>query len=213
MFTIDLFKGEFVPERSSPEKMLIAIITIVVPVIVAIGMFGMYMSNRVAMSVLSKEVSVYQNKSEDLASRLVTQRALEADRQRINACISEAANVINRNTQWTDILVTFVQNMPDSLVLTRLSVEKRSVRVKIPHRSDPEQKIDVYLPARTLSISLGSTIGASADRDVREFRERLRNSEALGPKLEDIIVSQQVENLGDREIISYEMKCIMKPQI
>lgn len=213
MFTIDLFKGEFVPERTSPEKILITIITIAVPVIVAIGMFGMYMSNRVAISVLSKEVSIYQNKSDELASRLVAQRSLETDRQRINTSIAETAGAINRYIQWTDILVTFVQNMPDSLVLTRLSVEKRSVRVKIPNRINPEQQTEVHVPARTLSISLGSTIGAGADRDVREFRERLRNSEALGPKLEDIIVSQQVENLGDREIISYEMKCIMKPQI
>lgn len=213
MYTIDLLKGEGVPEQSSPEKIAVMAVTIVVPVVVAILMFGLYLSNRVAISVLSTEADSYQKKVENLSVKLVVQKSLDTEKQLINQSIIETANSINRHTQWTDILITALQHMPDSLVLTRMSAEQRIERAKVPNPNKPGEKMDIAIPARTLTLNLGTALGSNADSDIREFRDKLRYSSVLAPKLEDIVVSQQGDSASGREIISYEIKCIFKPQI
>ena len=41
MFDIDLLKGQGIPIRSRPEGVAVAIVTVAVPVIIAIVMFGL----------------------------------------------------------------------------------------------------------------------------------------------------------------------------
>ena len=48
---------------------------------------------------------------------------------------------------------------------------------------------------------------------VREFRDKLRHCEVLKSKLDNIRVSQEVENLENRQIVHYRMDCIFKPPI
>ncbi|MGD9109418.1 MAG: hypothetical protein PVG93_00625 [Phycisphaerales bacterium] len=213
MFTIDLLKGQGIPEKSRPEKVIVAAIAAAVPVLVVIIMFGVYLSDRIAVSVQKKEVSSYQKKIDELSDSLAVQRSYVAEKQRIRKYTTEASGAINRHTQWTDILVTLVRNMPDSLVLTGISVEQRNARVKVPNYKKPGEEKEISVPARTLRLSLGGSAGSTSDKQVRDFRDKLRSSDELSSKLEDIIVSQEVNMDDGREVISYEMKCIFKPQI
>jgi hypothetical protein len=213
MFTIDLLKGTGIPEKSSPEKAVVSAVTIAVPVLVAIVLLGLYLSNRVAISVLGREAASYQKKAEDISNKLVTQKFYDTEKQQIKNYISETAEAINRHSQWSEILVTFIQFMPDSLVLTRLAAEQRNEKIKVPNKNKLGEKIDVMVPARTLVMSLGAVSDKNVDEDVREFRDKLRYSDLLSSKLDDIVVSQKVDTTGSREVISYEIKCIFKPQI
>ena len=69
------------------------------------------------------------------------------------------------------------------------------------------------MPIRSINMTFGGAAGDVSDREVKAFRDKLRASDILGPKLEDIPVSQKVELVNDREVITYEMKCILRPQI
>ncbi len=51
MFTIDLLKGEGVPVKSGPGGITIAVVTLVVPIVIAIVMLGLYLSNIINISV------------------------------------------------------------------------------------------------------------------------------------------------------------------
>jgi hypothetical protein len=62
-------------------------------------------------------------------------------------------------------------------------------------------------------MDLEGPTSSETDRAVKEFRRRLQMSSVLGPYLEDIPVSQEVGEQGDRNVMSYELKCIFKPRI
>lgn len=213
MFTIDLLKGQGIPEKSRPEKVIVVAVAAAVPIVVAIIMFGIYLSNQIGLSVQKQELAAVQKKIDSLSNSLTVQKSFVAEKQKIRQFMTDAAKAIDRHTQWTDILVTLVRSMPDSLILTGISVEQHNARLKIPDKNNPGSTVEVSVPARTLNLSLGGRAANTSDKEVREFRDKLRNSEKLGSKLEDIIVSQEVNMDSGREVISYEMKCIFKPQI
>lgn len=213
MFTIDLLKGQGIPARSRPEGVIATAVTVVVPVAVAAIMFGIYLSNRVVMNIQKRDLSNYEQKISQLSDIMRMYKSYERRKSTIQQRISEAALVVDRHQQWSDILVTIVKDMPESIVLKRMTVELRTVRVKVPDSENPKKNVNKMVPAQTLSLTLGGAAGAISDREVKDFRDKLRVSSILNSKLEDIPVSQQVEMVDDREIITYEMKCILKPQI
>jgi hypothetical protein len=189
------------------------LVTTIVPAIIAIVMFYAYMSSKVTISIWQNEISGYEKKTSALSDYLERHEAFQREKLWAKQCISETAEAIDRYPQWTDILITIVENMPQSLKLERLTVESQTVRVKVPDKKNPKKKVEISVPSRILNLTLTGIAGHEADKLVREYRGKLRTSPVLISKLEDIPVSQQMELVDGREIIQYEMKCIFKPQI
>ena len=213
MFTIDLLKGEGIPARSRPEYIVAIAIAIIVPVAIATAMLGIYLSNRVVINIQKREISNYDQKIAGLSDAMRMHRSYEQQKSTIKQRISETAGAINAHEQWSDILVTVAHNVPESLILRRIAVEQRTAKVKIPDFENPQNKVEKMVPARTLKLTLGGIAGEVSDQAVKNFRDRLRFSSVLGPKLEDIPVSQKVDVVDGKEVITYEMRCILKPQI
>jgi hypothetical protein len=213
MFTIDLLKGRGIPARNRPEGVVAAAVAMAMPIVVTILLLGFFISNKVMITVRQRELTNCVRQADGLTEAVALQHSFEAEKTQIASCMAEAATAINRHMQWSDILVALVKNLPDPLVLTQLSVNEQSARVKVADKNDPDRKIDVFVPTRTLNVSLGGSSESASDRAVRDFRDRLRLANALAHKIEDIPVSQEVGIEDDREVATYEMKCIFKPQI
>jgi len=213
MFTIDLLKGQGIPARSRPEGIIATAVTIVVPLAIAITMTGVYVTNRIVLNIQEQEISGYQKKVVELSDAMQAHKLYEQHKGTIKQRIAETAQAIVAHDQWSDVLITVVENMPESLVLERMAVELRTTRVRVTDSKDPGKKVDKSVPARTLHLTLGGAAGEVSDREVQAFRDRLRVSSILGSRLEDIPVSQKVEMVGEREVITYEMKCIFRPRI
>lgn len=213
MYAIDLLKGQGIPARSRPEGIVVIAITTLVPVIVAIAMVGVYLSNKVIINVQKQEVAGFERKIDNLSEAMGIYKSYSQKKGRIQQCLTEASNVIGRRSQWSDILVAIVENMPESLVLKRLSLKQSTTRVKVPDKDNPDTKVEMTVPFRTLSMSLDGPAGKQTDKAVKEFREKLRSSSVLSSKVEDMPVSQEVDFVGDKEMITYELKCIFRPQI
>ena len=101
--------------------------------------------------------------------------------------------------------------MPDSMILTRLEAKQKFTKKKVAKDNDPKKSVNIAIPARTLSMSICGTVQSSWDKAVRDFRDRLRFSEVLAPRVQDIRVSQQYSTVGGQEVISYDIDCIFKP--
>jgi len=211
MFTIDLLKGKGIPVKSRPEGVVIAAVTSAVPVIIAIVMFGFYLSDRIVISVQKQRIVSYQANIDKLSEATELQKSFEEEKSAINSCLSEIASSIGRHTQWSPVLVTLVENMPHSMVLTKLEVKQHSVKRKVPRRDDPNKMVDISVPVRTLQMSVSGNPQYNCDEAVRDFRNRLRFSKLLRPKLEDIRVSQKSDTLEGQDVVSYEIDCIFKP--
>ncbi len=181
------------------------------PVIIAIVMFGLYLRNKIIISVQKQEIVNYDKKIEKLADAVELQKSFENEKNAISNCLAEVSTSIEKHTQWSPVLTTLVKNIPDSVVLTDLGVKQSSVKRTVPKKDDPQKTIDIYVPARTLQINVCGNPQYNCDKAVRDFRDRLRSSTLLGPKLENIKVSQRSDTLQSKKVISYQIDCIFKP--
>ena len=218
MFTIDLLKGKGVPIKSGPESMAISATTFVVPAIIAIVMFGNYVHTNIITAIQAQGVAIYETKISQLSDAVELQKSLEKEKKAITSSLSEVSSSIGRYAQWSPILATLVRNVPDSMVLTKLEVKQKILKRKVPEKNNPKKMVYVTIPARTLKMNIcgnpqSSLTSAKYDKAVRVFRNRLRSSDSLGPRLEDIKVSQQLGKLGRQDVVSYEIDCIFKPAL
>ncbi len=146
-----------------------------------------------------------------MSDAIEKQQDLEEQIRTNNDCLSEVASNLDRHTQWSPTLVTLVKNMPDSVVLKSLDVKQQSKRIKVPQKNDPSKMIDASIPVRTLQMMVAGLPESNCDEDIRNYSEQLRSSSVLGPKLENIRISQGVGKLEDKEVVTYQIDCIFKP--
>jgi len=213
MFTIDLLKGQGIPAKSRPESIAVTALTAVIPLVIAIVMISLYLTNSVVIDVKKQELAAIEKKIADLAEDLDTYTKSQRQKSAVEKRIMETAQAIGSYQQWSDILVTIVENMPDPLVLEQMSVSTRTEKIKVPDEKNPGKQVEKVVPVRTMHLTLGGEAKDVSDHLVTQFRELLQRSHTLGPKLQDIPVSQHVETRDEQEVVTYEMKCIFKPQI
>lgn len=212
MFTIDLLKGYGVPARSRPEYIVISMVTLIVPIVVALIMLGCYLANSITTSVQKQKVNVLSARIDDLSEAVSTYEKFEGDKKTCRAGISEVANSIDQYSQWSPVLVEIAENIPDSVILTRLEVSKGFVKKKVPKEGGiAGEMVNVSVRVRTLQLDVCGDPGTDYDQAVKDFKQALADSTLLGPKLQDIVVSQDLDKLGGQEVALYSIDCIFKP--
>jgi len=213
MFTIDLLNGEGVPIKSRPEGIAIAAATFTVPTIIVIVLFSYFIINRVDISVAKHGIINYEKMTADLSDAVQLKVSFEKQRDDITKGISEVFSSLDRHIQWTPVIITVVENMPDSMVLTELQVREKTVRKTVPKQDDPQQSVDIIVILRTLSMSITGNSKGNYDSAVRDFRNNLLSSDLLGPKLEDIRVTKENELLRGADTVFYTIDCIFKTDL
>jgi len=210
MFTIDLLKGRAIPLKSKPGSLIIIVLTIAIPVTVAAGMLSFYQRNKIIVSVKEQEIAKCQAEIDKLSDAVELKKALEKKKIAYSSTLSEVRSSIKRHTQWSPVLTTLMENIPDSVVLNSLSVEHSTVKKKVPKKDNPNKMVEIDVLVRTLRLSVVGDYQTNSDAAVRDFRDRLRSSEFLGPRLENIGVSQKSETRNGQEVVSYEISCVLK---
>lgn len=211
MFTIDLLKGQGIPRKSGPEGIALVVVTFAVPACVAIVLFSCYLRNAVTISIQKQGIASYQTKTDKLSDAVKTYESLKGQQSLYTNCLSEVKSSIVGRAQWSPVLATVVENLPDPVVLTKLEVIEQHIKRKVPQKDDPKKTVDISVPVRTLKISVAGNPQYNSDAAVRDFRDRLLQSRFLEDKLQGINVSQASGTLEDREVVCYEIDCIFKP--
>lgn len=212
MFTIDLLKGEHLPVKTKPRGIAIFVATFAVPVLAAIFMVGYYIRNEVIISVKKQTIAGFETQTQRLADFLKLKQSYEKEKSEANACLADVAGSIHQHIQWSPVLVTLVENLPDSVVLTNLEVREQSIRRKVAAKDGSNKKIDACVPVKTLKMRVSGDPAYNCDLEVKAFRDRLRASPQLGSKLEDIVIaSQGHDTIDGRDVVAYDIECIFKP--
>lgn len=213
MFTIDLLNGQAIPLKSKPGSLAIIAVTVVIPIVVAMGMVSFYMQNKIVLSIKKQEINKSQAEIDKLSDAIGLQKALEQKKITYLGYLSEVQSSIKRHTQWSPVLTTLMENIPDSVVLTSLAVNQSSVKRQAPKKDDPEQMVEIDVPVKILRLIVSGGPQSNCDEAVRDFRDGIRDSAFLGPKLENIGVSQKTETIEDQNVVSYEISCVLKPGV
>ena len=213
IFTVDLLKGQGIPPKFGPEGIAIAVVTIAIPIIVAIAMFGFYKHNKAIISIKKQDIVRYQAKIDKLSDAVELQQSLEKEKIVYANSLSEVKSSIRRYIQWSPVLATLVENMPDSVVLTNLEVGQQSVKRKVPKEDDPRKMVEIDVLVKILQLIVSGNPQSNCDQAVKDFRDRLRSSDFLRSKLENISVSQESETLEGQNVVFYEINCLFKPGV
>jgi Tfp pilus assembly protein PilN len=214
MFTIDLLKGQNLPVRTKPQGVAIFAATFAVPVLVAMLMAGFYVRNEVIISVQKQNIAGFETQTQRLAEALKLRESFEKEKATVNSCLADVANSIHRHIQWSPILVALVENLPDSVVLTSLEVKRQSVKRNVAVKGDSNKKDETSVSVKTLKMRVSGEATSNCDLEVKTFRDRLRASKFLGPKLEDIVIaSQGHDTLDGRDVVTYDIDFIFKPGV
>jgi Tfp pilus assembly protein PilN len=213
MFKIDLLKGQGLPLKSSSGGIAIVAVTIAVPLYILIIMFGFHVNDITYMAIREQEIGRCQSGIAKLSDAVRMQESLEKEKILYDACLSEVKSSIGKYVQWSPVLVTMVENMPNSVMLTELEVRQDSVRRKVPKPDNPQEMIEATVPVNILRMSISGGPQYDCNKEVRDFQDRLQSSAFLGPKLENIVVSRESETLKGRDVASYEIDCVFKPRL
>jgi Tfp pilus assembly protein PilN len=211
MFTVDLLKGEGRPVRTKPQGVAIFVATFAVPMLVAFIMASYYTRNNVVISVQRQNISSLDIQIKRLSDALKFREYSEKEKASVTNCLNDVASAINRHTQWSSTLMTILENLPETVAVSSLDVKRSFIRRKAAVDA-AGRKIDPSVPARTLRIKVGGYPSGNCDLEVRNFRDRLKASKDLGPKLDDVIIASQGHEVIDgRDVVTYDIDCIFKP--
>jgi hypothetical protein len=211
MFTIDLLNGQAVPLKSRPGGIAIVAVTAAIPLIVATAMLGIYLQNDIILSIKTQEETRWDERINKLSGAVEWKKLINKEQAVYNMCLSEVRSSISRHTQWSLVLLTLVENMPDSVVLTGLHIQKHSNKKMVPSKDNPDEMTEIDIPSRTLLIRVRGSSQHDCVQAVKEFGDRLRSSDYLGPKLENITYTQEFDTIEGKEIAFHEIRCIFKP--
>jgi hypothetical protein len=211
MYTIDLLKGEGVPIRSRPGGIAFACLIVVVPFLAAVGVVSFYLDNEVVITIQNEQANKLTAAAEALSDAVRKKEALEKAQAQAVSLLSDVKTALDGYVQWSPALMSLIESLSDTLVLTRLEARQNTVQRKIPAKDNPAVKIDTSLPVRELRICVCGRDKESSSEAVRKFQESLRSSAALGPTLDQITVSRNTTMLDQQEVILYELNCVFKP--
>jgi Tfp pilus assembly protein PilN len=227
MFTIDLLKGQGRPVRTRPKGIAIFVATFAVPTIVAMLLAGFYYNNKVVISIHKQNIASCTTQIERLTDAVKLRESWEKDKGSLNNCLTDVASSIGRHTQWSPILVSLVENLPESVVLSSLEVKQTTIKKKavanagmagVKDKKDKDKKdnkkADTNVAVRTLRLRLCGNTNSDFDREIKAFRDRLLASNAISTKLEDVVIASQTnETMDGRDVIAYDIDCIFKSGI
>jgi Tfp pilus assembly protein PilN len=213
MHEIDLLRGSGIPKRTTLGGIGAGVLGVLVPCLLVAGAVYKYTHDRTIVEILQRAVASEQAKIDNLSDAITQNKTLATDRDRIFAQLRKVSSRLKDYNQWSPVLEAIVRNMPESMVLMTIAVERSDIRRSVESEKNPGKKKVVAVPSRTLIVTLGGLPEHNCDDAVKALRSELKQSSVLGPKLEEIVVSQGTGYLNGIEIVSYKMRCIFKTRL
>ena len=137
--------------------------------------------------------------------------SIVADGQRIQASLVEVNSTLRRYVQWSSMLLAINNSLPDGLAVNKLDVAVRNVRRLVSQKGNPDKKVNISVPARTLALSLLSDVDDNGDAAIQQFQKKLLGTEPFKKHVREIVIAlREPDNVNDSEVIRYELNCILK---
>ena len=210
MHTIDLLKGEGIPAKATFGTVCLVGLIVVVPILAGSVMAGWYLQNREIIAIDQQAITSAEQTIERHKGDVAVKEQMEQRQAGVNAKLAEVKSCLDGYVQWSPVLATLAQNMPDGMVMSRLAAETRQNRQIVTKDNDPNRPVNVTISKRVLVLDLAGTSGGNYGTVVRAYGECLKNSPVLGPRLENIVHSEKPGEFGDVKTVTYTMELVFK---
>ncbi|MBN2594454.1 MAG: hypothetical protein JXA81_13180 [Sedimentisphaerales bacterium] len=210
MHTIDLLRGQGVPAKTTLGSAAMVIVMAAVPILAAAGMVDRYLQNKTDIEIKQQQIAVEQATIEKFADAMKFKESLEKKQNAIDSELSEVSSCLGNFVQWSPVLETLARNMPSQMVMSGLRAESISERRPIKSQSNTNRRVNITVSRRMLVLDISGSELRDYGDVVQSYAKRLKSSQGLGPKLEDIEVSQKPGTAGDLKTVSYTMNLMFK---
>ena len=209
MFTIDLLKGKAVPTKAQPGGAILKSLPFVVPVLIAIAVTAHYGYAKTSMTINETVVTDIEANIKQFSADLKFHNDIKQQINEIKGTMSEVSGSIGQFSQFSNILQTLVENMPNSIFLKELELRSRHIPKNVQSKTNPDQMERVMFTQRRLLITVCGISKTQSDQAVQDYLYKLRNSKILKPMVEEIrIASSGADEFDDRNVTSYEIDCL-----
>ncbi len=188
MYTIDLLKGQGLPARANLWLVAATGTAFAVLGLAAILATGSYLYNRIASAAGEHAISGYESGFEELAASLKERDTLAAQKKDMDCRFAELAYAVDLQTQWSEFLYVVSRNLPKGLIADRLEVKISQKRIMAVKRADPEKETTISVPVRSVVISLYCEQGCDGDQAMRDFQQRLMESESFREHVSNVVI-------------------------
>lgn len=209
MHRIDLLKGQGIPEKTTSGGIVVLILAVIVPILVAVGMLDWYMRTETYIDVTSQSIANAREMIAERAPDVKLLKAREREIALINRSLKEISCCVDTFMQWTPILMTVAEEMPEKMIMTKLEVQSTAAaRRRQSRKKDPNQPLEIPIPSRTLVMNIQGTGEGNYDPIVQQFQGALNSSPVLEDKIKDIIYSRQAGMQNTEKTESHAIKII-----
>ena len=210
MHTIDLLRGEGIPLRTTPAGIIVAVVTVLVPLCVAAGMVDRYLNNINLIDIETYALAREQARIDSYSDAARAKAALESQKARIEKTLEEVARFANRHIQWSPILTTVAKDIPENMIITTLEAVCKNTTAIVPHQTEPNTNVRVTIPKRSLVIDMAGKQSEDHDGVMIDFRDKLVKSAELGSKLQDVVISRESDKTVEQGGTSYKAVCVFE---
>jgi len=203
MFEIDLLKGKGRPAKSQPWAVALATAPSLIPLIVISFLIGGYVTNGITVKSMEEQISKIDARLANIPS---AKQERDRSRQQIESvvkCSIDAAKAVKSHMQWSDVIAEVTKNVPNNIILYKLSGN----RIKVQSKTDSQQSAYQF----TLMIGAYTDIGEAGGASISKFINALTYSKLLGPKIETIkATSSRNGTYQGRDVAVYDIECVFK---
>jgi len=210
MHTIDLLRGQGIPAKTTLGSAAILAVMAVVPILAGAWMVDRYLQNMTDIEIKQQKIAVEQATVDKLSDAVEFQQSIQEQRRIINSKLLEVSSCVDNFIQWSPVLETLARNMPPQMVMNGLKAESTIEQRKVTSEKNPNRTVVVAVPRRRLVLDISGRELRDYGSDVENYSKRLKSSPALGPKLENIEVSQKPVSTGELNTVSYTMNLKFK---
>jgi len=208
MIQIDLLKGEGLPRKSHPRRILLFGLFMLLPAMAGIFLMGQYLANKTSLHSLRVKMASRDEIPPELAAIQQFLSNAQTEHKILDSSLSEVKKTLDYHMQWSPVLVALVESLPEEVTIDSLELKRSQIRHKIPLKTNPSLTEEITLYQYTLQIVAYSESGSEA---IQKYLMQLRNSEALVSNIENIqLVSQKSVSAGKTDQIHYELECTFK---
>ena len=191
MFTIDLLKGSGQPNRLKPYELVLICVTVVVPVVATLVLSAIYVNDKITSSILADQLNSWEEMN-----------------GKINNNLQDVSKNINWHQNWSPVLVEIVSNVPPSMIITRIELNRQIVKKKITQK-DSKRKKEIKFPINSLEIGIAGNSENNYDILVEKFQKSLKKSDRF-QNVDNLQVSRSPVRLGKRDVTTYTLNYIFK---
>ncbi len=210
MHTVDLLRGRGIPPKTTLVGILIAAITALVPICTTAALLDRYFRNETFLEIRSQALAIETREQDSYSDAIKARAALEKKKAEVQNTLSEVVTFADGHIQWSPILTTLAEHMPEEMIVRSLEAVRKNTAVIVPSENDPENTARVTVPKRSLVIDVAGKQDADHDESVMTLRNELARSDALAGKLEDVVISQGAGGAAEEGVVSYEVICIFE---